>query len=173
MLIGYLVLDDGAVRFGKLSLLFFELFLQISYCAVFQTGSGFQFALALGSFKLVLGILDFFPIRIYSYEFKFRKPDSRIFRAAAERIGEMLENILFVGDRIDTDIKPATKAGMQAVLKEAYTNEGKKPPEGIRKITLLSELPALIRKINGEPAESYQPIGAGSPKKRSFADGDK
>jgi HAD superfamily hydrolase (TIGR01549 family) len=120
-----------------------------------------------------LGILDFFPVRIYSYEFKFRKPDSRIFRAAAERIGELLENILFVGDRIDTDIKPAAKAGMQAVLKAAYTNEGKNPPEGIRKITMLSELPALIRKINGESAEGCQPIGAGSPKKRSFANGEK
>jgi len=54
-----------------------------------------------------------------------------------------------------------------------YGNEGKTPPEGIRKITLLSELPALIRKINGEPAENYQPIGAGSPKKRSFANGEK
>ncbi|GAI71517.1 unnamed protein product, partial [marine sediment metagenome] len=43
-----------------------------------------------------LGILDFFSVRIYSYEFDFRKPDARIFKAAAERIGEMLENILFV-----------------------------------------------------------------------------
>jgi len=46
-----------------------------------------------------LGILDFFTVRLYSYQFNFRKPDVRIFKAAAEKIGEMLENILFVGDQ--------------------------------------------------------------------------
>jgi len=95
-----------------------------------------------------LGILHFFPVRIYSYEFDFRKPDIRIFEAAAKRIGERLENILFVGDHIDRDVKGAAKAGMQAVLKEAYTNAGKKLPKGVWKITQLAELPALIEKNN-------------------------
>ena len=95
-----------------------------------------------------LGILHFFPVRVYSYEFDFRKPDARIFKAAAERIGETLENILFVGDRIDRDVKPAVKIGMQAVLKEAYTNVGEKTPKGAWKINQLSELPALIEKTN-------------------------
>jgi len=94
------------------------------------------------------GILDFFPVRLYSYEFRFRKPDARIFQAAARRIGEPAENTLFVGDRIDTDIKPALKSGMLAVLKAAYTNAGKKPPQGVCKINRLSELPALLKKIN-------------------------
>ena len=97
-----------------------------------------------------LGILDFFAVRLYSYEFDFRKPDARIFKAAAERIGEMLENILFVGDRIDEDIKPAAKNGMQAVLKAAYTNAGKRIPKGVWKINQLSELPGLIRRNNAE-----------------------
>ncbi|UCF43394.1 MAG: HAD family hydrolase, partial [Planctomycetota bacterium] len=96
------------------------------------------------------GILDFFPVRVYSYEFNFRKPDARIFKTAAERMGEMPQNIMFVGDRIDTDVKPAAKAGMWAVLKAAYTNIGKKIPEGIWKINQLAELPALIKKINAE-----------------------
>jgi len=95
------------------------------------------------------GILDFFPVRLYSYEFDFRKPDIRIFKTAAERLGEKPENILFVGDRIDKDIKPAIKAGMTAVLKAAYTNAGKKTPKGAWKITHLAELPPLIQKING------------------------
>jgi HAD superfamily hydrolase (TIGR01549 family) len=95
-----------------------------------------------------LGILDFFPVRLYSYEFDFRKPDARIFRAAADRIGEMFENILFVGDQINNDIKAAAKNGMHAVLKAAYTNAGKKTPKGAWKITQLSELPELIKKIN-------------------------
>ena len=99
-----------------------------------------------------LGMLDFFTVRIYSYEFNFRKPDVKIFKTAADRIGEMLENILFVGDRIDKDIKPAVRAGMQAVLKAAYTNAGKKTPTGAWKIDRLCELPALVERINGENA---------------------
>ncbi len=94
------------------------------------------------------GILDFFPCRLYSYQFEFRKPDRRIFEAAIAKIGEPAENILFVGDRIDKDIVPALKAGMRAALKSAYTNEGKKVPDGVRKITRIAELPAIIEKIN-------------------------
>jgi len=94
------------------------------------------------------GILDFFTVRVYSYEFNFRKPDTRIFKIAAERIGETVENILYVGDRIDKDIRPAIRSGMQAVLKNAYTNNGKKIPKGAWKINQLSELPGLIEKIN-------------------------
>jgi len=97
-----------------------------------------------------LSILDFFTVRVYSYKFDFRKPDVRIFEVAADRIGEKLENIMFVGDRIDKDIKPALRAGMQAVLKAAYTNTGRKIPEGARQINQLSELPPLIEKINAE-----------------------
>jgi len=97
-----------------------------------------------------LGILDFFPVRLYSYEFDFRKPDVRIFKAAAERIGEILENILFVGDQIDRDVKAAAKTGMHAVLKAAYTNAGRKTPKGTWKINQLAELPGLIEKINAE-----------------------
>ena len=96
-----------------------------------------------------LEILDFFPVRLYSYQFKFRKPDVRIFRAATEQMGELFENMLFVGDRIDKDIKPAVKLGMRAVLKSAYTNKGKKTPEGVWKVERLSELPGLVEQING------------------------
>jgi len=95
-----------------------------------------------------LGILDFFTVRMYSYEFDFRKPDARIFKIAAERIGEAAENILYVGDRIDKEIIPTLKIGMHAVLKDAYTNAGKTPPNGAFKITRISELPELIKKIN-------------------------
>lgn len=99
-----------------------------------------------------LGIMDCFDISLYSYEFKFRKPNTRIFKAAAERIGEKPENIMFVGDRIDNDIKPALKLGIKAVLKTAYTNAGKKIPAKALKINQLCQLPELVRQINTECA---------------------
>jgi putative hydrolase of the HAD superfamily len=95
-------------------------------------------------------MLDFFPYRLYSYQFAFRKPDRRIFEAAVTRMNELAENILFVGDRINKDIKPALKAGMLAVLKAAYTNTGKIPPAGVRRIEKISELPAIIETINSD-----------------------
>jgi putative hydrolase of the HAD superfamily len=91
-----------------------------------------------------LKILDFFSVRLYSYQFAFRKPDIRIFESAAKQIGELPQNILFVGDRIKNDIKPAVAAGMNAVLKNAYTNQNDNIPDGVQKINKLSELPDLI-----------------------------
>ncbi|MCJ7777259.1 MAG: HAD family hydrolase [Sedimentisphaerales bacterium] len=101
-----------------------------------------------------LGILNFFPYRLYSYQFEFRKPDKRIFEAAIAKMDEPAEGILFVGDRLDKDIRPALKAGMQAALKAAYTNMGKKVPNGVCKINKIAELPSLIEKINAEIADS-------------------
>jgi HAD superfamily hydrolase (TIGR01549 family) len=100
-----------------------------------------------------LGILEFFPYRLYSYQFDFRKPDRRIFETAVARIGEPAENILFVGDRLDVDIWPALKVGMPTVLKTAYTNIGRQPPKGVRKINKISELPGIIEKINSFPIQ--------------------
>jgi putative hydrolase of the HAD superfamily len=97
-----------------------------------------------------LGLLEFFGVRVYSHEFEFRKPDVRIFEAAAKRIGEPIENIMFVGDSIYRDIRPAQKIGMYAVLKDAYTNAGRKTPESAWRIERLSELPGLIERIDAE-----------------------
>lgn len=94
------------------------------------------------------GILDFFGVRLYSYQFDFRKPDPRIFKIAAERIGEPVENVIYVGDRIDKDIEPTLKIGMTPVLKTAHTNAGKTPPDETHRIDDIAELPGLIEKIN-------------------------
>ncbi len=41
-------------------------------------------------------------------------------------------------NRIDKDIKPALKVGIQVILKTAYTNDGKSPPSGACKINKIS-----------------------------------
>jgi HAD superfamily hydrolase (TIGR01549 family) len=95
-----------------------------------------------------LGLLEFFSVQLYSYEYHFRKPNSEIFQIAADKIGTPVENIVFIGDRIDNDILPALKSGMRAVLKDAYTNAGKPTPPGAQRIRLLSELPGIVEQIN-------------------------
>jgi HAD superfamily hydrolase (TIGR01549 family) len=110
-----------------------------------------------------LGMLDFFPHRLYSYQFEFRKPDRRIFEAAVASIGEPVASILFVGDRLGVDIWPAIKAGMRAAMKSAYTNRGKEPPKGIWKIDRIAELPALIEKVNAAASTNYGVLPAEAP----------
>lgn len=98
------------------------------------------------------GLLKFFKIRIYSYQLHCRKPHKEIFLAAAEQIGESPRDIIFVGDRINKDIKGAINAGMIPVLKTAHTNTGKKIPPGVETINTIAELPELVKK---SPPKSF------------------
>jgi putative hydrolase of the HAD superfamily len=98
----------------------------------------------------MFGMLEFFPLRMYSYETSWRKPNVKIFNEAAARLEIPPQNIMFVGDRIDTDIRGALRAGMIPVLKSAYTNAGKIPPEKVRRIEHLSELISLVGSKDGD-----------------------
>ncbi|MDD5010648.1 MAG: HAD family hydrolase [Phycisphaerae bacterium] len=97
-----------------------------------------------------IGILDCFDSKLYSYQFRYRKPDRRIFLEAAEKIGVRPENTLFIGDRLDMDAAGALKAGMISVLKNAHTNSSKSIPQDIIKIERLVELVQLVERINAE-----------------------
>lgn len=94
------------------------------------------------------GLLEFFDRRIYSYQYSFRKPDPRIFQEAAQQIGTAAKHILFVGDRMDKDVRSARNAGMIPVLKHAYTNRKKGVPDGVFCVQYLSELPELVDRLN-------------------------
>jgi HAD superfamily hydrolase (TIGR01549 family) len=100
-----------------------------------------------------LGLLEFFPTRLYSYQVPFRKPHPGIFRLAAERMGERPEHILYVGDRIDCDMRPALALGMHPVLRPAYTNQGKAAPRGTRTIGVLADLPPLIAGLQADATD--------------------
>lgn len=97
-----------------------------------------------------VGLLEFFEMRLYSYELPCRKPDRRIFDEAVRRIGVEAGRILFVGDRIDKDVIGSRQAGMIPVLKRAYTNNGKAVSAGTAVIERLAELPELVRSFNGQ-----------------------
>jgi putative hydrolase of the HAD superfamily len=63
------------------------------------------------------GLLDYFPIRIYSCDTKFRKPGRKIFHLALRKLSCRAQQIIFVGDVPRTDIRGARRVGMVAVLK--------------------------------------------------------
>lgn len=68
------------------------------------------------------GLLEFFPVRVYSSEVRYRKPHPRIFEMALELIGTPAHRTLFIGDLLKADIAGAKKAGMHTIWKPARKN---------------------------------------------------
>ncbi|HSV26596.1 MAG TPA: HAD family hydrolase [Sedimentisphaerales bacterium] len=89
-------------------------------------------------------LADFFELVYYSYDFAQRKPHSQMYLAAAQALGFAPGQIVFVGDRLDTDVKGAMRAGMHAVLKKSHANLRKKAPLGVLRINAVAELPQAI-----------------------------
>lgn len=67
------------------------------------------------------GILKYFDFVVASAEEGVAKPDRRIFEIALERANCKPENVVMIGDRVDNDIVPAKKMGMQTVwIKQGF-----------------------------------------------------
>ena len=64
-----------------------------------------------------MGILNYFRIRVCSGEVGIVKPDVRIFQLAEKRSGMKGSRILYVGDNVENDIKPAKSIGWSAALR--------------------------------------------------------
>ena len=79
------------------------------------------------------GILEFFPVRVYSSFVRYRKPHPRIFEIALSQIGVPANRTLFVGDLLTTDIAGAKRAGMRTIWKPARNlTKPAVPPRGAR-----------------------------------------
>jgi putative hydrolase of the HAD superfamily len=62
------------------------------------------------------GLNDFFDVILISGELGFRKPHSFVFRELIERLGVQNDQILYVGDDIESDINGALRSGLNPVL---------------------------------------------------------
>ncbi len=101
------------------------------------------------------GLLDYFPVRIYSCDTKFRKPSRKIFRLALEKLSCEASKVVFVGDIPRTDVRGAGRMGMITVLKD-YNQ-----PRNLRDrwmpytkpdftITHMSQLKGIIQQLQGK-----------------------
>ncbi|NPV63694.1 MAG: HAD family hydrolase [Methanotrichaceae archaeon] len=68
-----------------------------------------------------LGLHGYFNFVLFSSDFGYKKPDSRIFLAGAGHLGMSPQNILYIGDSWDNDIHPSRGLGMKAMhIEEAW-----------------------------------------------------
>jgi HAD superfamily hydrolase (TIGR01662 family) len=85
-----------------------------------------------------------------SARWKVEKPDLGFFRHVIQAMALPAERLIYVGDRIDNDVRPAAVAGMKAVFlrrgpwAEMQSADGGSLPEVYAVIDSLEELPSVV-----------------------------
>ncbi|MFP4654467.1 MAG: HAD family hydrolase [Methanohalobium sp.] len=70
---------------------------------------------------VILGLYGYFNFLIFSSDFGYKKPDTRLFQTAAERMNLKPEYILSIGDKTKNDIHAPQKIGMKTMhIKDAW-----------------------------------------------------
>lgn len=93
------------------------------------------------------GLAHFFDSITISGEIGVGKPDPRIFRVALDSLGAKPANIAMVGNSLKRDIAPAQRLGMRAVWVNRTGSACNSDITPRAEITNLSELPALLEKL--------------------------
>ncbi len=87
-------------------------------------------------------LLDYFEWVLTSFEVGWRKPNRIIYNNALELACAKPEEILFIGDDLENDVKTPKSMGMDAILLNRRSNQI--DGEGITKISTLLELKEII-----------------------------
>jgi putative hydrolase of the HAD superfamily len=86
------------------------------------------------------GIHDYFDFFVVSSLVGMEKPDSAIFELAIERAGVPKEEILYVGDNVDDDIRGARAVGLPAILIDRHDRWPEADCVRIRSLSELAEV---------------------------------
>lgn len=97
-----------------------------------------------------LRLLRHLPMRVYSCDVGYRKPQRAIFDLAVQRMGIPASQTLFVGDMYDADVHGAMRAGLIPVWKRNTINQDQPNTDGVRCIDRLTHLIPLIDQLNGQ-----------------------
>ncbi len=95
-----------------------------------------------------LGLLEYFPVRIYSCDVRHRKPHPKIFLTCLKRLGISPQEAVFVGDKLRADIDGAKQVGMVTVLKDPSGTRRHRRIRPDHRITSLQQLPEIIAGYN-------------------------
>lgn len=95
------------------------------------------------------GIDSFFSSIVISDEIGFRKPQPEIFKRSSKELSLSLDDILYVGDQLETDVLGALNSGMRGVwINRTYQNHVNSDIDlEVPTISKLIELPIIIEKL--------------------------
>lgn len=95
------------------------------------------------------GIIDYFPVRVYSRDEGVAKPDPEILHTTLRRLGVLPANAVFVGDSAASDMAAARAAGIRFIW---FRPDGcfDAPGERIAEIVEMVQLPGVLARANGE-----------------------
>ena len=94
-----------------------------------------------------MGLAKYLDAMVFSSEVGLRKPDSRIFQEALDRLGVEPQETVFVGDRLYDDVSGAQAVGMRAVLTRQFRQEDDPDYAPDAAISHLSELPKVLDRM--------------------------
>lgn len=96
----------------------------------------------------LVGLKEFFPLRVYSSEVGYRKPRKIIFQAALDQLDLPASCCAFVGDLVKTDIKGGRRMGMTTILRKTAKRQNARAAD--HQIDGIGQLPDLIRQLRGD-----------------------
>lgn len=89
-------------------------------------------------------LLDLLPVRVYSCNVRFRKPQREIFEIALEQSGLKASETMFVGDSIRADIHGPNDLGMISILKDPSDKHANASSGADHRIRRLAELTDIV-----------------------------
>ncbi len=95
-----------------------------------------------------LGLLEYFPTRLYSCDVRHRKPHPKIFSMCLERLGILPGEAIFVGDKLRADVAGAARVGMITILKDPSGARRSRRIRPDHRITSLHQLPEIVAGYN-------------------------
>jgi putative hydrolase of the HAD superfamily len=114
-----------------------------------------------------LELAPHFDAAVFSSREGTRKPDPKLFRAAAQRLGVTPEVCLYVGDGGGNELAGSAAVGMLPVLLAAEDWAGSRAPgrpetqwTGLR-AAALAEIPGILARVRAGNAEAADRAGAG------------
>jgi len=106
------------------------------------------------------GIGHFFTSIVTSVDAGYRKPDSRFFQFAINKCGVSADEVLFVGNQLNTDVCGGVQGGIATVwiAGRPYRSPDDAPRTVSPHFTIesLVELPALVRRLQTSFPETTQ-----------------
>ncbi len=90
----------------------------------------------------LIGLEDFFPVRVASGSVGSQKPSPEIFQFAASQLQLEPKQIMFVGDDLEKDYFGSSAVGMNPVLVDRKVKHLGRA--GLSRVSLLSEIPGFF-----------------------------